>query len=90
MALPYGAKTLPASGSQPVQVSASQSSRSVAIASPITNTATVYVGGDSSLTSANGYPLEPGEKMAFDTTDVSGLWLSGAQNDVVRWIATVA
>jgi hypothetical protein len=43
----------------------------VIVKAPSTNTATVFIGGSASLTTANGYPLAPGDSVALPVDDPS-------------------
>lgn len=67
------------------------------IKAPRTNVATVYIGG-ASLTTANGYPLDPGDEFTYQRNDqvappalsltISDWWVVGTTGDKVAWTAS--
>lgn len=53
------------------------------------NAGTVYVGNDGSgdVSSANGFPLNPGESVLVEINSLDDLWFDAAQNgEKFRWI----
>lgn len=79
-----GATTIPAGGSQPVQLATPALVGSVLICN-LTGNSTVYVGG-STVTSSTGVPILAGGYISLDVVDVGSVYLAGTQNDVVRWV----
>lgn len=87
----HGTFTLPAAGSQPVQMdSTPQSCKSVLLHNP-TGNSTVYFGGVSgtaTLASTTGIPLAAGATVSIPTGDTGSIYLVGTEADVVRFIAS--
>jgi hypothetical protein len=82
-----GATTIPASGSQPVQLATPATATSVLLYALTTNVGAVYIGG-STVTSSTGVPIAAGVYVNVDVGDTGSLYLAGTQNDVVRWVAS--
>lgn len=80
-----GSTTIPAGGSQPVQVAAPVGAKSLLVYNNGSNT--VYFGG-STVTSSTGVPLAAGGYLAIDTPDTGTLYAAGTQNDTIRWLAS--
>lgn len=67
------------------------------IRAPLTNSATVFIGGKT-VSNSTGYPLDPGSEFTYDRntqqTDarreltVSDFYMTGNANDVVGWFAS--
>ena len=57
-------------------------SNGIVIKARSTNTGTTYV-GPSSLTTANGYALLPGESISYGVTNANAVWIVGTASDVV-------
>lgn len=86
--LTHGEYTVTASAARLVsQSDASRAVGSVALTALSTNSGTVYVGGPG-VTTANGYPLGPGDTFSCDFGDASSIYIIGTASDKVRWIAT--
>lgn len=83
---PYGRVTVAATAAQLVATTAV---RSVAIFAEAANAGVTYVGGDSSVTTSTGFPLNAGDTITLDTVDASGVWIIGTASDHVRYIGTV-
>lgn len=59
---------------------------SLAIKAPTGNTDTVYI-GDSSVTTTNGFPLEAGDGIELQPTDVANVYVDAdSSGDGIRWI----
>jgi hypothetical protein len=82
-----GATTIPAVGSQPVQLSTPASATSVLIYALTTNTGAVYIGG-STVTTSTGVPILAGTHLNVDVGDAGAIYLAGTENDSVRWVMT--
>jgi hypothetical protein len=80
-----GATTIPAAGSQPVQLGTPLTAISVLIYALSTNTGAVYIGG-STVTSATGVPIGAGVYVNVPLGDIGSLYLAGTENDSVRWV----
>lgn len=86
----HGTKTLPAAGSQPVQLATPAAAGSVLVHNP-TGNSTIYVGGASgtaTLASTTGIPVVAGQSISLDVDDVGAVYLVGTEADVVRFITT--
>ena len=57
-------------------------SNGLVIKAKSSNAGTVYV-GPSTLTTANGYALAPGESISYGVTNASAVWIVGTASDVV-------
>ena len=80
-----GKKTVTTAGT-PVNIASNQC-QAVTIKALIANTGTIYV-GPSSVTSANGHQLDPGESVSFDIANTNAVWLDAAVNgEGVTWLA---
>jgi len=63
-------------GTTASQLSATSiSAKSVTIKSDSNNTGNIYIGFDSSVSSANGFQLEPGGGVDISIDDLSKIWL---------------
>lgn len=62
-----------------VALATSQIVRSVTIKAKATNTGKIYV-GDSSVASANGFRLDPGETVSFEIQNLSSIYIDSAVN----------
>ena len=82
-----GATTIPASGSQPVQLAAPATGTAILIYTSASNGGAVYIGGPT-VTSSTGVPLAAGSYLNVDVADPGALYLAGTENDTVRWVAT--
>ena len=82
-----GATTIPAAGSQPVQLATPTTAMGILIYASSGNGGAVYVGGPG-VTSSNGVPIAAGAYMGLDVGDVGAVYLAGTENDTVRWIST--
>ncbi len=80
-----GSTTIPAGGSQPVQLATPSTAQSVLVYALTTNAGAVYFGG-STVTSSDGVPLLAGSYLTIDIGDVGSIYMAGTQNDVVRWM----
>lgn len=68
------------------KVAGSPAARSVALKAPLTNTATVYVGGHG-VTSTTGLPMEPGDVISVDGGGLEDLYFTGTAGDSLSWLA---
>lgn len=70
----------------------------IAIKAPLTNLLPVYI-GSSAVTSANGYQLDPGDTMEYESKNQNlgspefmiapyDLWVVGTAPDKVTWLAS--
>lgn len=69
------------------------------IKAPASNSATAYIGA-SSVTTSNGFPLEPGDDIGYETLSQIGqplyqmrpsdFYVVGTSGDVVGWIGSPA
>ena len=82
-----GATTIPAAGSQPVQLATANTAMGVLIYASSANSGAVYIGGPN-VTSATGVPIDAGSYLGVDTGDLGSVYLAGTENDTVRWLST--
>lgn len=70
-----------------VILAASQVVKSVSIKAKLANTGKIFVGG-AGVSSADGYPLEPGESVSFDISNLANVWIDSAvSGEGVNYIA---
>lgn len=82
-----GATTIPAVGSQPVQLATPATAMGILIYANSANSGAVYIGG-SSVTTSTGVPIAAGAYLGVDTGDLGSVYLCGTENDTVRWMST--
>lgn len=64
--------------------------RAIVVTADADNTGTIYVGYDSSVTTANGYPLAAGSSLLLNVDNLSDVWfIADAAGQKVRYVVEV-
>lgn len=77
MGVPQAPKTVPTVTAEPIVATSTPATRFVCVTADFANTKTVYV-GDSSVTTANGQPLGPGDSYTRDVDNANKVYCISA------------
>lgn len=76
----YGRKAVTTSGTEVQLASSAVAVTSCAVKALAANTNNIYIGGDSSVTTSNGFVLDAGETLVLDVDDPQDIWLDSDTN----------
>ena len=84
----YGQKTVTTSGTEVQLTATSTTCSSLLVKALAGNTGKIYVGGNSSVTTSNGFELSKGDSVGLDVDNVQDVYIDAQTNgEGVSWIS---